>query len=139
MKILHAMSFTMKMDRAIDKDKHYISPGGYECNGKCFDFNESAGYIDEEKPDHVRFELRDYDDSLGEEDKETLVTPRDIKKGFEEFYVYTGEENAPEINPVEVTDFEFEFYDTVKDEYTTSAPSAEETKKIMGNIQFLCS
>jgi len=133
MKELHSMSFTLKMDREIDKNKHYISPGGYECNGKFFDFNHYEGTILKDRPDCVRCDVTDYDGTLGEDDTGTIVTPRDIKKGFEEFYVYTGEADEPEINPVEVTDFEFEFYDTVKDEYTTYAPSAEEAKKIIGS------
>lgn len=100
----------IKLDREIDKDKHYISPGGYEMTfttrfGQSidvnFDFLTYEGVIDKDDPTVLHCEMDGLDvesfpDSTFLEKLEATVT--EIK----EFYVYTGEDNEPEINPVEL-------------------------------------
>lgn len=96
------MYISLLMDRPIDKEKHYISPGGYEFNfnGKNipFDFCTSAGSVCK-NPRMIEFELSDLDlDSFPEAKK--LLTKSNLKnvRKIEEFYVYTGEDKEPEIN-----------------------------------------
>lgn len=116
MKKLYGMSVVLEMDRPIDPGEHYISPGGYEINGKPFDFYEFEGNIDKDNPYILNCCLRDFDGTLGDEDEEIVITEKDIKKGFTEFYVFTGEYDEPEINVKEVKKIVFEMYDTEADE-----------------------
>lgn len=126
MKKLNRMWFELQMDREIDPTKHYISPGGYSCNGKNFDFNNYEGNIDKSHPDRIFCNLSHFDDSLGDdEDEKIVITEKDLKAGFDEFYIYTGENGEPEIYPEKLIGLEFEFYDDKKDEYTTQRASDE--------------
>jgi hypothetical protein len=99
---------TLQMDRPIDSDKHYISPGGYEvmAGGKNyqFDFNESYGSIDKERPDVISFELRDEDYDSFPDIKELREHLHEITE-LVECYVYTGENGEPEINPLKILSF----------------------------------
>lgn len=108
---LVAMDLQIKFDRPAGKE-HYIIPGGYEMNGKNFDFNETTGYIDKEDKTIIHFELDDFNGDLGcnkYENKPITITEKDIKKGFTEFYIYTGEIGEPEILPVEILEMAFHF------------------------------
>lgn len=98
----------IKMDRPVDLDKHYLSPGGYEMviEGKSygFDFNESIGGVSDEDSTVVSFELRDEDRSTFPEIDEMREKIHLITE-FPECYVYTGEKNDSEINCVKIVSF----------------------------------
>ena len=96
------MYISLLMDRPIDKEKHYISPGGYEFNfnGKniSFDFCMSSGTICK-NPRMIEFELRELDLTTFPESEKLLNKSclKNVRK-IEEFYIYTGEDNEQEIN-----------------------------------------
>lgn len=103
---------TVVMDRAISK-KHYISPGGYYVKIKekkyGFDFNESCGWVDANESNVIHFELKN-------EDCETFPEINELRKrinmidAFEECYIYTGEIEDLEINPINIREFIIEEY-----------------------------
>jgi len=98
------MYFDALMDRPVTKE-HYISPGIFEFNfnGKSvrFDFSEVHGGKDmiSKDPRAVTFELRDLD-TVSFPEADILYNEKYLKNidEIEEFSVYTGEENEPEIN-----------------------------------------
>ena len=101
----------IKFDREIDKDVHYISPGGYEVNEGdktyAFDFNEFEGVIDKNDATILHCYLRD-------EDIDSYPDIEELKKHFAEIteltecFVYTGEDGDPEIVPTRVEAFAIE-------------------------------
>ena len=100
---------TLKMDRPIDKNKHYISPGGYEVTLKdsstiAFDFCDSEGYIDELDPSIITFDLH-ADDYDAFSDMTTLLDRYREIKSLSECYIHTGEHNDPEINVERIINF----------------------------------
>lgn len=94
----------VKMNRAVDKTKDYISPGGYEMvmNGKSvqFDFEESATNVDEDDPTiiHIMHKNPDYD----EYEELNDITAEDLRNvtAIPEFFVYTGEPGESDLCPV---------------------------------------
>ena len=102
---LKEMQFTLEMDRPVDVNRHFVSPGGYEMNGKQFDFANYEGYtVDGNKIRFRCYEPEDYMEKIEEADIGV----------FEEFYLYTGEEREDaEINPVSILDLTFVFEDKV--------------------------
>lgn len=102
--MIRKMEFTVRFDRKIEKDKHYISPGGYSVNGKRFDFCAYEGCIDDEDPTLLHATVHDFDEEFFKESNEHAknLTVSDFTKGFDEFYIYTGEDDEPEIIPKEV-------------------------------------
>lgn len=105
------MEFSLIMDRPIDKEIHYISPGGY-----ClrfikpdhssvdieFDFCEYSGSVD----GHVlrcsvsHLDVNAFPDSSELEHLLSSVASEQLEVAWVEFYVYTGEESDAVINPV---------------------------------------
>lgn len=87
------MTADIVFSKEIDKDKHYISPGGYEILKKNdglslqFDFEESYCYIDKTNPHilHVTACNLDLDTFPKAEFIELFL--RDFKE-FAEFYIY---------------------------------------------------
>lgn len=102
--MIRAMEFTVRFDRKIEKDKHYISPGGYSVNGKRFDFCAYEGCIDNEDPTLLHATVHDFDEEFFNESNENAkeLTASDFLQSFDEFYIYTGESNEPEIIPKEI-------------------------------------
>ena len=101
------------MDRPIDKEKHYYSPGGFEftfASGEtiAFDFNETESLIDENDPTiiHTRMKDLDYDSFPDAKKLDELIRTQKVTK-INECYIYTGEECEPDINPVEIKACEF--------------------------------
>lgn len=92
------MTMDLKFDRPIVKGKHYISPGGYafRSGGKTyqFDFLCFEGRIDPEDPTILHAEVhhldKDYSYDMSDFNAENL-------QEIEEFFVYTGEYDDPEI------------------------------------------
>lgn len=104
MALLKEMQFTLEMDRPVDVNRHFVSPGGYEMGGKQFDFANYEGYIvDGNKIRYRCYEPEDYMEQIEEAD----IGP------FDEFYLNTGEHNDAEIYPVSVSDLTFVFEDKV--------------------------
>lgn len=105
--ILTEMFFDLFMDRKIDRDAHHISPGGYELNGKQFDFNTFEGKTDsvDGKLLHVNVYGPDLD-SFG-----YPVEKEDLDGEFQEFFIYTGEYDEPEIRPVRIENLVFYWSD----------------------------
>ena len=103
---LMGMSFVLVMDREIDN--HYICPGGYElANGKRFDFLESVGKVLSQDWHKVKFEVSVFDTDYAEENGIAEITEDDLKQNFNEFFVYTGEHDDPEIKVVGIEDLVF--------------------------------
>ena len=123
---LLSMSFTLVCDREIPKENnpYYISPGGYELvNGKRFDFFSSIGNVDPENRTKVEFDVLELDDEYSD-----VITEKDLKKPFTEFFIYTGEYDDPQIGIQEVKDVEFEV------ERDGESKIVHETKKQMKSI-----
>jgi hypothetical protein len=96
----------IKFDRPIEKGVHVISPGGYEMsfsNGKTvqFDFMDFDGDIDKEDTTVLRCHMETLDTDAFP-DSEFLKTFTGSVTEIKEFFVYTGEPNDSEINPVEL-------------------------------------
>ena len=106
------MYATLQMDREIDPNRHYIGIGGFEFlfrNGVNirFDFNSSIANVQRDST-VIKFECDDLDcDSFPEAVLlEMLLSDSEVDR-IEEFYVYTGEEKEPEINPEKILSFSF--------------------------------
>lgn len=102
------MEVTIKFDRDIKPEKHYISPGGYEMtfsNGKTvqFDFMDYVGSICADDSTRLTCEMCTLDTGCFP-DAKFLETFTGSITEIKEFFVYTGEDNEPEINPVELVD-----------------------------------
>lgn len=101
----------IKFDREIDVEKHYISLGGYEMtfvddhglNPKTsgFDFFTFTGTIDEEDPTVLHCDMYELDVDTFPRASFLEHFSGNITK-INEFYIYTGEDDDPEINPVEL-------------------------------------
>ena len=96
---LRYMEFAVEFDRPVDKTKHYISPGGYELNGKPFDFCAYEGEII--GSNIVHFVVSDFDYDYANENN-TKLRKVDLTREFTEFYIYTGEHDDPEIIPTKI-------------------------------------
>ena len=108
------MYATLQMDREIDPNLHYISIGGFELqfsNGVAiaFDFNSSVANVLKD-PSFIRFECDELDfDSFPEAELlEWMLVHSEVQK-IVEFYVYTGEEYEPVINPKHIDSMSFAF------------------------------
>lgn len=105
------MELKIRFNRAIDKEKDYISPGGFEMimNDKIvdFDFVTHYGYIDKTEKNICLFELvePDTDCFLMIED----ITQTDMEHISEivACFVYTGEEGESDLEETEIMDISF--------------------------------
>ena len=106
------MYATLQMDREIDPNRHYIGIGGFEfCFRNCvnigFDFNSSIANV-QKNPTTIKFECDDLDcDSFPEAALLGMMLSDSEVKRIEEFYVYTGEREEPEINPEKILSLSF--------------------------------
>lgn len=113
--MLTSMHFDLIFDRPIDSNRHYISPGGYEIQTKenkifNFDFLNYEGCIDTNNPCKLHVDVYGLDIDAFPNSKnisESDITDKDTI--FNEFFVYTGEYDDPEIKPTKVTSLGFEF------------------------------
>lgn len=121
------MVMDIKFDRSIDTDKHYISPGGYVfvSEGKVyqFDFMDYEGSVNKDDPTILHAEVytldRNYSDDLSKFNSDGL-------EKIEDFYIYTGEGDDPEINPVKVLSLSIEQHLTM----------TKVTKDLLESIKF---
>lgn len=108
------MVMDIKFDRPIDTDKHYLSPGGYgfKCKGKMysFDFLDYVGNVDTEDPTVLHAEVYHLDKSYS--DDLSMFNSEKIEE-IEEFNIYTGEYDDPEIMPLEILSLTIEQHLTV--------------------------
>ena len=116
------MIFVLQMDREIDKDKHcIISPGGYTFKSSKsekslqFDFFDYAGYIDSNDKTKILFEteLLDEQSFPGIIDKLNKSFCEDINE-ITDFYIYTGDDEDPELNLSKIIDISLLFTDGTK-------------------------
>ncbi|MDO4647188.1 MAG: hypothetical protein Q4B26_00960 [Eubacteriales bacterium] len=101
----------------IDREKHYISPGGYEIktrNGNAiwFDFFRSEVLIDHEN----RKIAHCYQSELDTETEQDAVDLVSILKNggiesIKEWYIYTGEQGDEILHPIRLHSATFEFTD----------------------------
>ncbi len=108
---LIGMGFTLQMDREIDPEKHYISPGGYELNGKRFDFFTSMGGPVDGDNTKMEFWVEDFDDDYAKDNKSPITEEDCLNGTFTEFYIYTGEGDDEICNVLSVSDISFGFDD----------------------------
>ena len=105
------MHLTYRMDRPIDPERHYLSPGGYSlefADGTVipFDFEDSAGVV---KNDRAIFVMKGLDISCFRSAK---MLPDYLMHSqiaaVREAFIYTGEAHEdPEIHPVAVEQMSF--------------------------------
>lgn len=119
---VEVMIFTLQMDREIDKDKHrIISPGGYMFKSSKsekslqFDFFNYAGYIDSNDKTKILFETEALDKQSfpGITDKLNKSFCEDINE-ITDFYIYTGDDEDPELNLSKIIDISLLFTDGTK-------------------------
>lgn len=110
------MQFQLKMDRKIDLNIHYLSPGGYEIEKDSitynFDFCQSSGNVDANDDTVIVFEVSDFDEEYAKESgfSGEFKDPKELLGYcFKDFFVFTGEYNDAEINVVELLDLTFRF------------------------------
>ena len=102
------LEVTIKFDREIVPDKYYISPGSCEMtfdNGVTtrFDFMDTIGAICEYDNTQALFECSGLDTESFPE-SEFLKTFNGSVTKIGEVFIYTGEDDDPEINPVELVE-----------------------------------
>ncbi len=118
---VEAMIFVLQMDREIDKDKNYVSPGGYEFKSSKseeplqFDFFDYAGYIDSNDKTKILFETELLDEQsfpgiIGKLNKSFCEDINEIT----DFYIYTGDDEDPELNLSKIIDISLLFTDGTK-------------------------
>lgn len=109
---LNTLNFRVKFDRPITV-KHYISPGGYEiktADGEIynFDFFSYAGMIEDKDNSILNVTVSQLDKASFPE--AVNITPYIMRNCiFTDFFIYTGEDDEPEINPVKLLSMNVEF------------------------------
>lgn len=113
---LYAMNYTLEMDRPVDFEKHYISPGSYELekNGRIcrFDFYEST--MNEGRNNTLAVEVADFDEEYARDNdfKNEFDDYKDIFNfHYTEFFIFTGEDNDEEINVSKLINLTYTFCD----------------------------
>lgn len=108
------MVMDIKFDRPINPDRHYISPGGYtmKCKGQSysFDFMDYESSVDKDDPTILHAEVshldKDYSNDMSKFNSKKL-------ENIEEFNIYTGEYDDPEILPLKILSLTIEQHLTV--------------------------
>ena len=109
--MIFRMCADIKFNRPINAEKDYISPGGYEIktNGKTvqFDFEDYEGSVSKEDA-RVLSSLQKNPDFASFDDLKSL-TEDDLRNISEivDFYVYTGEDDESDLEPVEIINVSF--------------------------------
>lgn len=130
---------TVRMDRSVDLDHHYISPGDFEvtANEKQYQFGFclSNGYVHEEDPTIVSFTLEEPDYAAFPDMAELKNNLNKITK-FDDFYIFTGEEEDPEINPVELLSFCIRSDNNVGDGISHNNVESSEYIRVIDNYEY---
>lgn len=132
--MLEMMSFDLKMDREIEDD-HYISPGSFTIKTSdgeeiSFDFHLSEGKINKENSKYIHFCMSELDVTSFPRSK-NINTNILHDSQFIEFFIYTGEDDEPEIYPEKIINLTFEFSDGSVSYFDELSQSA--TKALMVN------
>lgn len=115
--VIFRMYATIEFDRQVRRDYHYINPGDFTMRfGRKvynFGFCLTETTYDSKKPNILHFEFKDPDFSAFP--KLSSLKPDELGKlkEIEEFFVYTGEGDDPEIFPVRLK--KLAFYDVHRD------------------------
>ena len=101
--MISRMCFQLKMDRPVvieGKNAHYISPGGYIC-GIPFDFFDAEWNRSEEDKSIINVRVRHLDTDIYPEAADLTL---DFLKyhDFNEFFIFSGDTDDPEIHPAKV-------------------------------------
>lgn len=115
--MITAISFKIIFDKTIDKERDYISPGGYEIKtaddkSVIFDFMDYEGTVNGKVLDCLCHTLDT--DSFPEAAKLTREDVANIK-AIPEFFVYLGEFYEQFIVPEKIKDLAFSFDDGYPD------------------------
>lgn len=103
---LTGMRFKLQLSEPLNPTVHSLSPGGFEINGKKFDFTTSR-ISKEHLLSSVIVEMEDFDKDYSEGKGIALS---DIENHeFTEFYVYLGEKDDERVRIEKVSDLSFEF------------------------------
>lgn len=110
---LKSLILTLEMDREIDYDKHFITPGGYymtDKNGReyAFDFFNTSGMKWSKNPFRIEYTCDGLDLDAFPNGNE-IGNHLDSIVSFPECYVWTGEDGDPEINVKKVLSCTLEF------------------------------
>lgn len=109
---LDGLIYDLIFDREITDD-HYISPGGYEIKiaGQKIplDFTCYSGTIDKKEPCKLHVEHKGLDIAAFPDAGKIKATDDLTTMMFTEFFVFTGEDDEPEINPVRVENLVLDF------------------------------
>ena len=107
----------VKFDKPIDKERDFISPGGYEIELKDgrrirYDFMDYKGYIDTNDRSILHIIHSNLDIDSFPESKALLdIKSEDISKIIE-CYIYTGESDENRIKPIKILDWWIKLDDT---------------------------
>lgn len=105
------MRFVADFDRPVDPDKHYLSPGGYSAelrDGKKIDFDFFKSCGDRIGTNSVAFEASELDTSTFPESANLTVDSM-MGCNFDEFFIFTGEYDDPEIYVTNIHDVVFTY------------------------------
>lgn len=100
------MNCSVKMNRKVDREKDYISPGGYVFNMAnkviSFDFENYSVGIDKDNPSIIHIEGKCPDVDVYPE--LLNVTPDMLARIIEipEFFIFTGEPGETDLKPVKL-------------------------------------
>ena len=104
------MYASIKFDRIIIPEEHYISPGGYEMKAAGrwyhFDFCDFMGKRDEEDPAVLHCEMRNLDTSTFPESIDFEKVCDQVEE-ISEFFVFTGEYDDSPIHPIQLLSVSF--------------------------------
>lgn len=104
------MYASIKFDRVIIPEEHYISPGGYEMKAAgreyVFDFCEFTGNVDKADPTVLNCEMRTLDTYCYPKAKDFEKVCDQVEE-ISEFFVFTGEGDDPPIHPTQILSVSF--------------------------------
>lgn len=101
----------VKMNRSVDSEADYISPGGYAMRMGDrlirFDFKESCTSVDKKDDSIIHIEHRDPDFDVFDDLR--YVTPDLLRRvsDISEFFIYTGEKGETDLKPVQLLNCTF--------------------------------
>ena len=123
------MTFTLVVDREVPEkgNQYYIEPGKYEMeNGKEFDFFISEGMVNPDNRKEILFHVHDLDEQYSDR-----MSEKDLSLPFSDFYVFTGEDDEPEINVTDVNRLVFHIMEGhIQKNIPASAGQMESISKI---------
>lgn len=113
---LYAMNYTLEMDRPVDFEKHYISPGSYELekDGRVCRIDFYGTEISKRSEKILSFQVKDFDEEYARDNdfKNEFDDYKDIFNfHYKEFFIFTGEYDDEEINVSKLINLTYTFYD----------------------------